>query len=166
MSIAVSAVIHPSRLLLALVGGMSTILLSIAALVVTGSVGNLSLSEKIVLAGICASFAITAFSRVMLRKNKYVIYISGTGQIRLAAEKRNEQAIVDSAAESEVVHLLPVSTIWSGLLLLHLQNERQHTTVVTILPDMVSAESFRALLVACRWIVLRHADAAESEIRH
>ena len=166
MSIAGSSVIQPSRLLLALVGGMSTILLSIAALVATGSIGNLSLPARIILAGICASFAITVFSRAILRQTKYVIHISGTGQIRLTSEKRNEQAIVDSAAESELVHLLPVSTIWSGLLLLHLQNERQHITVVTILPDTVSAENFRALLVACRWIVLRHADAAESDIRH
>nr|WP_133467272.1 protein YgfX [Herminiimonas fonticola] len=145
---------------------MSTILLSIAALIATDSIGNLSLSARIVLAGLCASVAITAFSRAMFRKTKYVIHISGTGQIRLATEKRNEQAIADSAAESELVHLLPVSTIWSGLLLLHLQNERQHTMVLTILPDMVSAENFRALLIACRWIVLRHADAAEPDIRH
>ncbi len=166
MSIAVSAVIQPSRLLLALVGGMSVILLGIATLVVTGSIGNLSLLARIVLAGICAAAAIAAFFRAMLRKTKYAIHISGAGQIRLVTDRRNEQTVVDVAAEGEVVHLLPVSTIWSGLLLLHLQNERQHTTVVTIFPDAVSAESFRALLVACRWIVLRHADVAETDIRH
>ena len=166
MSIAVSGVIHPSRLLLSLVGGMSVILLSIAMLVVTGSIGNLSLLARIFLSGICAAFAIAAFFRAMLCKTKYVIHISGAGQIRLLTEKRNAPAMVDGAAESEVVHLLPTSTIWSGLLLLHLQNERRQTTVVRIFPDTVSTESFRALLVACRWIVLRHADVAESDIRH
>ncbi len=166
MSIAVSTVIQPSRLLLALVGGMSMVLLSIAALVLTDSIGNLSLSTRIVLAGICAIVAVAAFFRARLRGTKYVIHISGTGQIRLATGKRSEQAIVEDTAESELVHLLPASTIWPGLLLLHLQNEQQHTTVVTILPDTVSAENFRALLVACRWIVLRHADSAEFDIRH
>lgn len=166
MSIAVSAVIQPSRILLSLVGGMSMILLGIAALVATGFIGNLSLLARIVLAAICASLAIAAFLRARSRKTKYVIHISGIGQIRLAVEKSNEQSIVDGAAEGELVHLLPISTIWSGLLLLHLQNERQQITVVTILPDAVSTESFRALLVACRWIVLRHADAIESNIRH
>lgn len=166
MSIAVSAVIQPSRILLSLVGGMSVILLGIAALVATGFIGNLSLLARIFLAVICASLAIAAFLCARSRKTKHVIHISGTGQIRLAAEKRNEHGIVDGAAEGEIVHLLPVSTIWSGLLLLHLQNERQKITVVTILSDTVSVESFRALLVACRWIVLRHADKTESDIRH
>jgi hypothetical protein len=166
MSIAVSTVIQPSRLLLILIGGMSVILLGIAVLVATGFIGNLSLLARIVLAGICACFAIAAFLRARSRKTKYVLHISGIGQIRLVTEKRNERIIVDGAAEGEIVHLLPVSTIWSGLLLLHLQNERQKITVVTILSDTVSVESFRALLVACRWIVLRHADKKESDIRH
>lgn len=166
MSIAVSAVIQPSRILLSLVGGMSVILLGIAALVATGFIGNLSLLARIFLAVICASLAIAAFLCARSRKTKHVIHISGTGQIRLAAENRNERSIVDGAAEGEIVHLLPVSTIWSGLLLLHLQNERQKITVVTILSDTVSVESFRALLVACRWIVLRHAYKTESHIRH
>ena len=166
MSIAVSAVIQPSRILLSLVGGMSVILLGIAALVATGFTGNLSLLARIVLVVICASFAIAALLRARSRKTKYILHISGTGQIRLAAEKRNEYGIVDGATEGEIVRLLPISTIWSGLLLLHLQNEQQQITVVTIFPDTVSTESFRALLVACRWIVLRHADKTDSEIRH
>jgi toxin CptA len=165
MSIAVSAVIQPSRLLLTLVGGMSVILLCIAGLVASNAIGNLPLLTRIILGGICAIFAIAAFSRAMLCKTKYVIHISGAGQIRLLAEKRSALAMVDDAAESEIVHLLPISTIWSSLLLLHLQNEQQQTTVVAILPDTVPAASFRALLVACRWIVLRHTDAANSDIR-
>lgn len=164
MSIAVSAVIQPSRLLLLLVGGMSVILLGIAALVITGFIGSLSLLVRIFLAGICASVAIAVFLREK-RKTKYVIHISGVGQIRLRTESNSEHAVVGDA-EGEIVHLLPASTIWSGLLLLHLQNDRQQRTVVTVLPDAVSAESFRALLVACRWIVLRHADASKSNIRH
>lgn len=163
MSIAVSAVIQPSRLLLSLVGVMSVILLGIAALVVTSSIGDLSLLARIILSGICTAVAIAAFARPILCKTKYFIHISGVGQIRLLAEKRNAPAMVDGAAESEIVHLLPASIIWSGLLLLHLQNERGQTTVVVIFPDTVSTENFRALLVACRWIVLRH---AESDIRH
>jgi len=164
MSIAVSAVIQPSRLLFSLVAGMCVILLGIAAIVATGNGGNLSLSARAVIAGICVAISISAFFRALLRKKKYVIHISGTGQIRLATEKINEQANV--AAEGELVHLLPISTIWSGLLILHLQNERRQTTVVVILQDTVSANSLRALLVACRWIVLRHPDAPESDVRH
>ncbi len=164
MSIAVSAVIQPSKLLLSLVGGMSVISLGIAVLVATGFIGSLSPLARVFLAVMCASVAIAVFLREK-RKTQYVIHISGVGQIRLRTGSNIEHAIVDGA-EDEIVHLLPASTIWSGLLLLHLQNDLQQRTVVTVLRDTVSAESFRALLVACRWIVLRHADASESNIRH
>lgn len=165
MSIAVSAVIKPSRCLLSLVGGMSIVLLLIAALVATGAVGDLFLLARIVVAGVCAIVAVAVFLRARAGRTTYVIHISGTGQIRLRTEKRNEHAYVD-AAEGELVRLLPISTIWPGLLLLHLKNERQQTTVVAILTDAISAEGFRALLVACRWIVLRQVDTTESDIRH
>lgn len=166
MSIAVSAVIKPSRILLSLVGGMSVILLGIAGIVVTGIVGNLPLLASIVVAVICTIVAIVVFSRAVLRRTTYVIHISGSGQIRLSTEKRDQHGFVDATADGELVRLLPVSTIWPSLLLLHLQNERQQTAVLKILPDAVSADSFRALLVACRWIVLRQVDSVKSDIRH
>lgn len=158
MSIAVSAVVQPSRQLFLLVGGMLVILFFIAGLIASGSMETLPSAARIVLVVMCIAVASHVFFRTMWRRKIHVIHISGTGQIRVAQRQKSELS-EGASVEGEVVHLLPVSTLWSGLLLLHLRNDRQQTIVVTILPDSVSPASFKALLLACRWIVLRHADA-------
>lgn len=157
MSIAVSAVVQPSRRLFLLVGGMLVILFFIAGLIASGRMETLPIAARIVLTVMCIAVALHVFFHVMWHRKIYVIHISGTGQIRVLQRQKNGPSEYDSA-EGEVVHLLPVSTLWSGLLLLHLQNDQQQTVVVTILPDSVSPASFKAVLLACRWIVLRHAD--------
>lgn len=161
MSIAVSAVVQPSRILFWLLVMMCMNLLFIAGLIACGSMASLSIETRVALAMICAAIALYAFFRMLTGRRAYEIQISGTGQIRLAVLQRKQRLIDDDLIneQAEVVHLLPVSTLWSGLLLLHLQNEQKKIHVVTILPDSVQPESFKALLVACRWIVLRHAGA-------
>jgi hypothetical protein len=136
-------------------------LIFIAYIVVSGSVGSLSGGPRIAIAVICAAVALYAFPRPVMCRTMHGIHISGTGQIRLSIWQKNDRLGRDGLADGqgELVRLLPTSTLWSGLLLLHLQNERRQVDIVTILPDSVSRESFRALLIACRWIVLRHADA-------
>ncbi len=158
MSIAVSAVVQPSRRLFFLVGGMLVILFFTAVLIASGRMGTLSIAARIVFVVMCIAVALHVFFRTMWRRKIHVIHISATGQIRVAQRQKNEPSKGDSAEECEVVHLLPASTLWSGLLLLHLQNDQQQTVVVTILPDSVSPASFKAVLLACRWIVLRRAD--------
>jgi toxin CptA len=59
----------------------------------------------------------------------------------------------------EVMTLLHDSTIWTNLLLLRLQAAGGKITVVRVLPDCVSQESFRALSVACRWIAAQNNSA-------
>lgn len=157
MSIAVSAVVQPSRRLFLLVGGMLVILFFIAGLIASGRMETLPIAARIALTVMCIAVALHVFFHVMWRRKIYVIHISGTGQIRILQRQKNEPSGYDSV-EGEVVHLLPVSTLWSGLLLLHFQNDQQQTVVVTILPDSVSPASFKAVLLACRWIVSRHAD--------
>lgn len=160
MSIAVSAVVQPSRILFWLLVMMCMNLLFIAGLIAGGSMENLSTEARIALAITCATIALYAFFRMLTGRRAYEIQISGTGQIRLAVLQKNRRPVGDDLIneQAEVVHLLPASTLWSGLLLLHLQNEQKKIHVVAILPDSVKPESFKALLVACRWIVLRHAE--------
>lgn len=161
MSIAVSAVVQPSRILFWLLVMMCMNLLFIAGLIAGGSMGNLSTEARIALAITCAAIALYAFFRMLTGRRTYEIQISGTGQIRIAVLQKNRRSVGDDLMneQAEVMHLLPVSTLWSGLLLLHLQNEQKKIHVVAILSDSVQPESFKALLVACRWIVLRHAGA-------
>lgn len=162
MSIAVSAVVKPSRLLFLLVGGMSLILLLVAGLIAFGSIGNLSIATRLVLALMCVAAALYAFFRAMPGGEIHAIQIAGTGQIRVVVLKKHASVALEDLVATEpgeLMHLLPVSTLWSGLLLLHLQNGQQKIIVMPILPDSVTQQSFKALLVACRWIAARRADA-------
>lgn len=136
-------------------------LICIACVIASGNVGSMSMKARTVLTVICVTVSLYAFFRLVIRRKMHAIHISGIGQIRLSVFQKNDLVDIDNSLTGggEAVHLLPVSTLWSGLLLLHLQNEQRQTTVVTILPDSVSKENFRALLVACRWIVMRHANA-------
>jgi toxin CptA len=159
MSIAVSTVVKPSRLLFFLVGGMSLILLFVAGLLAFDSIGNLSITSRLVLAAMCVAAALYAFFRTVSGQEIYAIDISGAGQIRVAVHKKHVSDNTFVAAETaELMQLLPVSTLWSNLLFLHLQNE-QKKIVLPILPDSVSQHGFKALLVACRWIAVRRTDA-------
>lgn len=161
MSIAVSAVVKPSRRLSVVVTAMCLLVLCSGIVVGTGIVGDLSPLFKTVALLVCALMAGYAFCTKVIARRTYVIHISGVGQIRLGVEMASDSRDqkIANGMKSEPVKLLASSTLWSGLLILHLQNEKQKTEVVRILPDSVSTESFRALLVACRWIVMRHPEA-------
>jgi hypothetical protein len=128
--------------------------------VVSGAAGELPGLEKTLVAGICCLVAVYVFFRTVLSVKVCEIHVSGTGQIRLQAVSRSDGPFREDAEYSvnqhgEPVRLLPVSTLWSWLLVLHLRHENGRTSILTILPDAVGKESFRALLVACRWIVAR-----------
>jgi toxin CptA len=156
MSIAVSAVVKPSKLLFAITTSMCLVVVLIGIMIALGCVGNLSLLSKVVIAGLCIFMACWAFSRFAANRKSLHIDISGIGQIRLA--EHNELAAVlagdvnQSPVFGEVLQLQAASTIWSYLLLLRLQGTGQEVKILPILPDSVGTDNFRALSVACRWI--------------
>jgi toxin CptA len=169
MSIAVSAVVVRSRWLSSAVTGMCICVALTGLTIAAGLVGDLAVLEKIAVAGICFSIAAYVFFRTVRIWKTCEIHVSGTGQIRLRRFFGNSHALVGKGAEysdigypvnqhGELVRLLPVSTLWSWLLILHLRHENGRNSILTILPDAVGEESFRALLVACRWIATRHAE--------
>lgn len=161
MSIAVSAVVQQSRYLVGLLVLMCAALFLTAAAVLFGQVGGLSLTVRSLVAVPCVACGSYVFFRTLKSGKIYKIQISGSGQIRLAGLPAGEGS---EPGEGELVELLPDSTLWPGLLLLRLQNAVRQTHNVVILPDSVTPDSYRALLVACRWIVMRHADADKQRI--
>ncbi len=161
MSIAVSTVVKPSRRLLVVVVAMCMAVLCSGMAIGSDSVGNLPPVFRLAVALVCIMAAGYAFYTVVMIRKTYEIHISGVGQIRLAVWANSSQVEIAGGPEAEPVKLLASSTLWPGLLILHLQNEKQKTEIVRILPDSVSADSFRALLVACRWIVMRHPEAGD-----
>jgi hypothetical protein len=156
MSIAVSAVVGPSRLLRGLV--LAYGLANLAAAVAVG----LLLPGRFALAPLAAAL-FTASAACLLHRfatptKTRRIDISGVGQLRLTVQQdmRTSDAagsVADGAAplpapEATLVVLLPGTTIWPQLLLLRLRSQTGSVTHLPVLPDGVAPGVFRALAVA------------------
>lgn len=168
MSIAISAVVNPSRLLLAAIGGMCGGIAFAAGMVGLSKVGELSFYPRCVMAGLCALTAFLGFFQAFWKRKTFRIDISGIGQIRLmeyngVADSSRQREWPNGEDNGELVQLAAGSTIWPYLLLLRLEAEGRRTVVLPILPDCVGADNFRALSVACRWIAA-HNIRAEGKI--
>ena len=169
MSIAVSAIIRPSRLMQVVLLLFSAVLLATAVLLC------LRLPDKIpdltfgVLTLVCAGAGGAVFIIASVRKKSYRLDISGNGQIRLseyssttAASSTDRRADIDGS--SEVVQLLRDSTLWPMMLLLRLQSQTGRVTIVPVLPDSTERRAFRAVCVACQWIAAQNTrPAAQKE---
>jgi hypothetical protein len=143
MSIAVSAVIHPSRTLRA----------ALAAFGAAGAGAAVALAcwqparfhAPGMLAAACALAALLAWRAAAAAGNARQIDISGLGEIRLSVQQSMGIAPPDSA----VLRLLPGSTVWPSLLILLLQDGKPGpVTVQIILPDSVHDDQFRKIAVS------------------
>jgi toxin CptA len=160
MSIAVSADIKPSRLLLALMAMATAVIALIGVVFAFALVGQLSFVFRISLAVVCVVVAGFAFWLVLKNRKAVWLHISATGQIRLV----EHHAVMRDQAGSLVMRgglaqLLPGSTVWPNLLLLRLRLESGRVRTIPILPDSVSQETFRALQVACRWVASHNGES-------
>jgi toxin CptA len=164
MSIAVSAVVKPSRILLAAIGGMCVGAVVVAGMVGLGQIGKLSTLPRLFIAGSCGLAAFFAFYSAVQSRKTFRIDISDIGQIRLeeyiGAEKFSSAT---GAAKNNVVELMPDSTIWPHLLLLRLRSDDNQITVLPILRDCVGVGIFRALSIAFRWIATQNSRAENTQ---
>ncbi len=110
------------------------------------------------------SFAIGCVVRAAIQYQRcYQIDISGIGQIRLTGKKSFSEVISvypkiwrlpnEVIREGELVVIEPGTTLWAHLILLRLKSQTGDISNLIILRDSTSAESFRKLSVACRWIL-------------
>jgi len=160
MSIAVSTVVMPSRYFAILIGSFGLCLAGSAALLAFGTAIALPPVVRMALALVVAVMAAWAGYAAICSGKSLRIDISEHGQITLAEDTactlEERQTGLEAAGFEQdagsVVRLLPDSTIWPHMLLLRLQAEEGGTRNVLILRDCMSAENFRALSVACRWI--------------
>jgi hypothetical protein len=156
MSIAVSAVVQPSRILLAMVGAMSAVCAAVGVLAGLGQLGELTDGFRFVLCFSGFFLAFFGFYHGMWNRKPIHIDITGTGQMHIAAVRGDKPCTKTNgshvSANGTTVRLLKSSVIWTQLLLLRLQTETGETIDVPILRDSVSPQIFRALSIACRWI--------------
>ena len=160
MSIAVSSVVRPSRLLLTMMGAMSLLCFAIGIMIASGLTGELSPAVRFPIAAFTIFLAFFGFYHGAGYGKPIHIDISGTGQLRLTAMRADRACTeinwphVDGSGE--VVRMMNNSTLWPRLLLLRLQSGSGKIIIVPILPDSVSRDSFLALSVACRWIAAQN----------
>ncbi|TWI62503.1 toxin CptA [Pseudoduganella lurida] len=140
MSIAVSAVIHPSRLL------RRARLLFCALLLACCFVVEPPLLALLLLAAATAGAAIP---RGIVKPAR--IDISGVGHIRLTVYHH-----VDASrpVAGQPVRLLPGSTLWPALLLLRLGEEGGRVHWLAVLPDSATPDVRRRLALAARAIAV------------
>lgn len=150
MSIAVSAVIVPSRLLGRVLLCYAIANLGAGTAIAAGWVRPFALPWLVAAACLLAGAAVLGC--LARRPNVRRIDISGVGQLRLTVQQG-----IGTPDESPPlpVRLLPGSTIWPGLLLLAVCGENGARRTVALLPDSVEAGQFRRLSVALRDIASR-----------
>jgi toxin CptA len=156
MSIALSAVIKPSRLLLALVATECALAGLVGVLIASGVIGNLLLPVRAALATLCMSAAAYGMLRYCRGRGTIQLDIDANGQIRMAEIVASN---INRISNPAPVQLLESTIIWSHLLLLRLRLASGSVRTIAILPDCVSNDTFRVLSVACRWIAAHRGGA-------
>lgn len=165
MSIAVSAIIRPSRLMQATFTLFSIVLFVTAALLWLRLTGNIPDLARSVLTLVCVGAGCAVFFIASARKKIYRLDISGNGQIRLSEYRPTASAgksdrCADIGGSGEVVQLLRDSTLWPMLLLLRMQSHTGRVTIVPVFPDSTERRAFRAVCVACHWIAAQNTRPA------
>lgn len=166
MSIAVSAVVHPSRILLAMIGAVAAMTALVGFTIGFGLVGDLPIMVRMPIASLVFFLAFFGFYHGTRNRKTIQLDISGTGQIRLM-ELIGDPPCTDTNRPhvrmiGEVVRLMSDSTLWPHMLLLRLRYDDGGIATVPIFPDSVSWDGFRALSVACRWITMQK-DAQDAK---
>jgi hypothetical protein len=169
MSIAVSTVVMPSRRFAVMLSGFCLGVAGIGVVLTLAPSLHLSIAWRAGLALSLIAISVWASRTVIGRGKSLRIDISEHGQIAVTEDKtcsiqsgepRSGQPLQQQdSAGTTVVKLLPDSTIWPHLLLLRLQAEDRRIRNVLILRDCMSAEDFRSLSVACRWIAAHNGQA-------
>jgi len=147
-----------------MVFAMLMLILLVAVLIGLDAVGDLFLPARLLIALLVVVVTGWLCWRWHARRVVVRLSISGIGQIHLQQPADSAKQQMDEGP-AELVTLLPSSTIWPWLLILHLQNVHGRTAVILILRDSVSQETFNALLVACRWLAMRRPENELPEMR-
>lgn len=152
MSIAVSAVVAPSRRLRLVLRGYAACCTG-AALMLAGPQAA-RFHGAWAAAALCQAAAVAAWRAAPATTRR--IDISGPGEIRLLVQHGMDAA--------PALQLLAPCTVWPGLMLLRLQAPGQGVTVLAILPDSVAPGQFRELAVAVRTIAGRDQSFGKCKI--
>lgn len=144
MSIALSVMIIPSRMLAIAVSAMCVISCA-SACYSAARAGIAPLMLAVLLSIICGS-GMYALLRFFRGRRRFRLDISESGDMLLRSPE------VMSSAEDRSVRLDRHTSLRSACLLLHLRTDEGALVILPVLRDSVSADDFRRLSVALRWL--------------
>jgi hypothetical protein len=150
MSIALSVMIIPSRILAICVSVMCVVSCGSACYAaVRAGLGSLTLAAFVVIVCAVGMYALLAFFR---GRRRFRLEISGAGEMVLRSPQ------LASCAADGVVRLDRRTSLRSVCLLLHLRTENGALVILPVLRDSVSADDFRRLAVALHWLAMHESD--------
>jgi hypothetical protein len=162
MTIAVSVMVFPSRLLTFAVRGIA-LLAAVAIVLVLFANSNLSAIFRFQISLLASILVWSAIFTLRRPGKTFHIDISGIGQIRLtqysgvSTPYKNTGMPLDGSS-CQLVHLSPDSILWSHLMLLRLKADEGGVLSIPVLNDSLAASDFAQLLVACKWIAAQPAS--------
>ena len=157
MSIALSAVIRPSRVLRLALFAFGLAGMGAAMALVAWQPARFHFPH--LLAAVCLAASAAVWFRAVRPGNPRRIDISGLGEIRLSVQ----QSLGAEGARDDGLLLLPGSTVWPSLLILLLREGGSGTvSVAVILPDSVPRGQFRKIAVSIIWIARRDNKFSEN----
>ena len=144
MSIAVSAVVHPSRrlrgLLAAFCAALCASALAVGLLLPERFAGGAIVALAPLFAALLLGHSCTFLPAAATVRR---IDISGVGQLRVTVQQ-------DMSGNGAAAELLPGATVWPGCMVLRLRVESGAVRTLLLLPDSVGRGQYRALAVAVR----------------
>jgi toxin CptA len=144
MSIAVSAVVHPSRrlrgLLAAFCAALCAAALAVGLLLPERFAGGAIVALAPLFAALLLGHSCTFLPAAATARR---IDISGVGQLRVTVQQ-------DMSGNGAAAELLPGATVWPGCMVLRLRVESGAVRTLLLLPDSVGRGQYRALAVAVR----------------
>ena len=161
MTIAVSVMVSPSRLLTAATRGMAALAALALALILFAN-SNLSAIFRFQIS-LVASILLGCAIFMLRRPGKtFHIDISGIGQIRLTQYSgvsipyKNTGMPLDGSS-GQLVQLSPDSILWPHMMLLRLKTAQGELFSIPVLNDGLASSDFAQLLVSCKWIAAQPA---------
>ncbi len=158
MSIAVSAVIVPSRVLRGAMLCYGLASLGAGVALAAGMAPALPWGVALV----CILGGVAVLCSPAPGRNVRRIDISGVGQLRLTVQQGMGGDGVRGQQTALAVTLAAGSTLWPGMLALRLRGDNGAVIALVLLPDSVAAGQFRRLAVALRHLAARTEQATET----
>jgi len=152
MSIAISFVLHPSKILQFL-----AILLSILLIFVAIYVGYFALIPVFARSALAFACLLGSIFNLIIHysaaRRSWHIVVGGQGDFRCVALGPDGRSLKSSSGFGRSYKLTSGSILWTKILILHLQSLNDDNMLNLVVPsDAVSENEFRCMSIACRWI--------------